>query len=40
MFPFTRGQLHYLLTYPVYTVRIRHKEKSYPGQHPAITEPD
>jgi site-specific DNA recombinase len=34
--PFTRGQLHYLLTNPVYIGRIRHKELSYPGQHPAI----
>jgi site-specific DNA recombinase len=35
-FPFTRGQLHYLLTNPVYIGRIRHKDKSYPGLHPAI----
>ncbi|MEZ5755556.1 MAG: recombinase family protein [Paracoccaceae bacterium] len=35
-FPFTRGQLHYLLTNPVYLGRIRHKEQSYPGLHPAI----
>ena len=34
--PFTRGQLHYLLTNPVYIGRIRHKDLSYPGQHPAI----
>ena len=34
--PFTRGQLHYLLTNPVYIGRIRHKEQTYPGQHPAI----
>lgn len=33
---FTRGQLHYLLTNPVYIGRIRRKELSYPGQHPAI----
>ncbi len=33
---FTRGQLHYLLTNPVYIGRIRHKELSHPGQHPAI----
>jgi site-specific DNA recombinase len=35
---FTRGQLHYLLTNPVYIGRIRHKERSYPGLHPAIIE--
>ncbi|MFN4155121.1 MAG: recombinase family protein [Paracoccaceae bacterium] len=34
--PFTRGQLHYLLTNPVYIGRIRHKDQTYPGQHPAI----
>ncbi len=34
--PFTRGQLHYFLTNPVYIGRIRHKALSYPGQHPAI----
>ena len=38
--PFTRGQLHYLLTNPVYIGRIRHKDLSYPGQHPAIIEDD
>jgi site-specific DNA recombinase len=37
--PFTRGQLHYLLTNPVYIGRIRHKDQSYPGQHPAIVDP-
>ena len=35
-FAFTRGQLHYLLTNPVYIGRIRHKDQSYPGLHPAI----
>jgi hypothetical protein len=34
--PFTRGQLHYLLRNSVYIGRIRHKDRSYPGQHPAI----
>ncbi len=33
---FSRGQLHYLLTNPVYIGRIRHKALSYPGLHPAI----
>jgi len=37
---FTRGQLHYLLTNPVYIGRIRHKTASYPGQHPAIIAQD
>jgi site-specific DNA recombinase len=36
--PFTRGQLHSLLTNPVYIGRIRHKEQTHPGQHPAIIE--
>ncbi|MGB8813050.1 MAG: recombinase family protein, partial [Paracoccaceae bacterium] len=36
--PFTRGQLHYLLMNPVYIGRIRHKENTYPGQHPPIIE--
>jgi site-specific DNA recombinase len=36
--PFTRGQLHYLLTNPVYIGRIRHKDQTYPGLHPAIIE--
>ncbi len=35
---FTRGQLHYLLTNPVYIGRIRHKDRDYPGLHPAIIE--
>jgi len=39
-FPFTRGQLHYLLTNPVYIGRIRHKDQSYPGLHPAIIDAD
>lgn len=34
--PFTRGQLHYLLTNPVYIGRIRHKALTYPGLHAAI----
>ncbi|SLN76479.1 recombinase family protein [Roseisalinus antarcticus] len=33
---FSRGQLHYMLTNPVYRGRIRHKEKVYPGKHPPI----
>jgi site-specific DNA recombinase len=38
--PFTRGQLHYLLTNPVYIGRIRHKDQTYAGLHAAIIESD
>ena len=38
--PFSRGQLHYLLTNPVYIGRIRHKEQTYPGQHASIITAD
>ena len=34
--PLSRGQLHYLLTNPVYRGQIRHKAEVHPGQHPAI----
>lgn len=34
--PLSRGQLHYLLTNPVYRGKIRHKTEIHPGQHPAI----
>ncbi|WP_425415748.1 recombinase family protein [Paracoccus chinensis] len=34
--PFGRGQLHYLLTNPVYIGRVRHRGKDHPGQHPPI----
>jgi site-specific DNA recombinase len=37
---FLRGQLHHLLTNPVYIGRIRHKDQTYAGQHLAIIEPD
>jgi site-specific DNA recombinase len=33
---FTRGRIYHLLANPVYVGEIRHKERSYPGQHPAI----
>ncbi|MFA7602792.1 MAG: recombinase family protein [Novosphingobium sp.] len=33
---FTRGQLYYLLNNPIYIGRIRHRDKTYAGQHPAI----
>jgi len=32
---FTRGQLHHLLTNTVYLGQFRHKEKIWPGLHPA-----
>ena len=38
--PFSRGQLHYLLTNPVYISRIRHKEMSYRGLHAAVITSD
>jgi site-specific DNA recombinase len=36
--PFSRGQIYYILRNPIYIGDIRHKDKSYPGQHPAIVE--
>ncbi|RYH06259.1 recombinase family protein [Tropicimonas sp. IMCC6043] len=32
----SRGQIHKILTNPVYLGQIRHKEKAFPGKHPAI----
>ena len=34
--PFSRGNLHRILTNPVYTGKMVHFEKQYNGQHPAI----
>ncbi len=34
--PFSRGQLHALLTNPTYRGLMRHKQKTWPGLHPAI----
>lgn len=34
--PFSRGQIHKILTNPVYRGLIRHKEKAWPGKHAAI----
>jgi site-specific DNA recombinase len=34
--PFSRGNLHRILTNPVYTGKMVHFEKQYHGQHPAI----
>ncbi|WP_217520150.1 recombinase family protein [Roseicyclus elongatus] len=38
--PFSRGQIHKLLTNPVYRGLIRHKDKSWPGLHDAIIDQD
>lgn len=37
---FDRGQIHHMLGNPIYAGRIRHKDKVYSGQHPAIIDPD
>ena len=37
--PFSRGHVYQILTNPLYAGRIRHKDKVYPGQHPAIIDP-
>ena len=34
--PFSRGHLYGLLANPIYTGRIAHKGRLYPGQHPAL----
>ena len=33
---FDRGHIHHLLTNPLYAGRIRHRDRTHPGQHPAI----
>ena len=38
--PFDRGHIHHILSNPIYAGRIRHKDKTYEGQHPAIIEPN
>lgn len=35
----SRGQLHHILTNPIYAGRIRHKGMVFEGQHPAIIDP-
>ena len=35
---FTRGHLYQLLSNPLYAGDVRHKEATYPGQHPAIVD--
>lgn len=34
--PLSRGQIHHMLTNPIYKGDIRHTDKTYPGQHEAI----
>ena len=38
--PLSRGQIHKILTNPVYIGLIRHKDRTWPGQHPAIVPRD
>ena len=38
--PFSRGQLYCLLKNPLYAGKIRHKDKTYEGEHDAIIEQD
>ena len=38
--PFTRGQIYSILRNPIYVGRIRHCEKTYPGNHQAIIDDD
>ena len=35
----SRGQLHHILTNPIYAGRIRHKGQVFEGKHPAIIDP-
>lgn len=37
---FDRGQIHHILTNPIYAGRIRHKGNVHEGQHEAIIDPD
>ena len=38
--PLRRGQIHFILTNPIYAGNVRHRDKVYPGQHDAIIDPD
>ncbi len=38
--PFSRGSLYGLLSNPIYVGKIRHKDKTYDGQHEAILDQD
>ncbi len=37
---FSRGQIHHILTNPIYRGLIRHGDKTWPGRHPAIIPED
>ena len=37
---FDRGQIHHMLSNPIYAGRIRHKGNVYEGLHAAIIDPD
>lgn len=37
---FSRAHVHHILTNPIYAGRIRHREAVYPGNHPAIINPE
>ncbi len=36
--PLSRGQIHHILVNPVYLGKIRHKDRLWPGRHPAIVD--
>ncbi|MEM9427112.1 MAG: recombinase family protein, partial [Pseudomonadota bacterium] len=38
--PFDRGHIHHILTNPLYAGRIRHRDRVFDGQHPAIIDPE
>lgn len=38
--PLTRGQVHYVLRNPIYAGRVRHRDKTYEGEHDAIIDRD
>ncbi|MFV2052277.1 recombinase family protein [Aliiroseovarius sp. YM-037] len=37
---FDRGHIHHILSNPIYAGRIRHRDKIFDGQHPAIVNPE
>jgi len=37
---FSFGHIYHILTNPIYAGRIRHKANVYPGQHPALIDPE
>lgn len=38
--PLSRGQIHFILTNPVYRGMVRHKAETFPAAHPAIVDAD